>query len=154
MPTTMPTTHPTFAPLPPDIPVQPLEGTGSQVCEPEVRGRGSMLSPAALRVLKPDVRIPLISISPSTQLYLTRRRELAAAEGAAASPQGHLHEHRQLVAWTPDTCYYACRQRLNNPPTCVAPHDDYGFRTARRLDGPSAYSCPHMPPPPPHTPGS
>jgi hypothetical protein len=86
----------------------------------------------------------VISILPSTQFYLARRRQLAAAEGAAASPQGHLHEHRQLVAWTPDTCYDACRARLNNPPTCVASRDDE-LRMARRLDDPSAYSCSHVP---------
>lgn len=36
------------------------------------------------------------------------------AATTAAAP--HL---RQLTAWTPDTCYEACRQRLGNPPTFV-----------------------------------
>ena len=44
---------------------------------------------------------------PQHQVYLTQRRKLEDAE-------------RQLTtAWTPESCSYACRARLGNPPTFV-----------------------------------
>ncbi len=64
----------------------------------------------------------LIATLPThSQVFLTNasRRELkdAAEHSPKATQEQLVVQHRELTAWTPDSCHYACRTRLNNPPT-------------------------------------
>lgn len=51
---------------------------------------------------------------PELLLNSRRDRKLATADEESGRSK---HLDRELATWTQDSCYYACRERLGNPPT-------------------------------------
>ncbi len=51
-------------------------------------------------------------------IKVTIRRQLAeASEDVAAAGSSTASTHRELTAWTPNSCFSACAAELGNPPT-------------------------------------